>query len=102
MERVADGAERLATDAPVPDALRSNEAVDEQISRTREGLARWGECARRGDRDAFVQALEREARSAGGDEVSDRFFFAVAADQMFAGLERYWRKHALDSARTPA
>jgi glyoxylase-like metal-dependent hydrolase (beta-lactamase superfamily II) len=78
------------------------EAVDEQISRTREGLARWGECARRGDRDAFVQAMEREARSAGGDEVSDRFFFAVAADQMFAGLERYWRKHALESARPPA
>jgi glyoxylase-like metal-dependent hydrolase (beta-lactamase superfamily II) len=68
--------------------------VEEQISRTREGLGRWGECARTGDREAFVEALEREACSAGGDEVFERFFFAVASDQMFAGLERYWRKRA--------
>jgi glyoxylase-like metal-dependent hydrolase (beta-lactamase superfamily II) len=68
------------------------DAVEYQIARTREGLARWGECARRGDREAFVEALEREACSMGGNEVFDRFFFAVSADQMFAGLERYWRK----------
>jgi hypothetical protein len=69
-------------------------AVERQIRRTREGLARWGECARRGDRKSFVEALEREACDLGGDEVFDRFFFAVSADQMFTGLERYWRKQA--------
>jgi glyoxylase-like metal-dependent hydrolase (beta-lactamase superfamily II) len=74
------------------------EDVDEQILRTREGLARWGECARTGDRDAFVEALEREACAAGGREVFDRFFFAVAADQMYAGLERYWRRRAAPTA----
>lgn len=68
--------------------------VDEQILRTREGLARWGECARTGGRDAFVAALERKACAAGGDDVFDRFFFAVTADQMYAGLERYWRGRA--------
>jgi glyoxylase-like metal-dependent hydrolase (beta-lactamase superfamily II) len=78
------------------------EDVDEQLSRTRDGLARWGECARRGDRDAFVDALEREALSGGGTEVFDRFFFAVAADQMFAGLERYWHKRARMAARPRA
>jgi glyoxylase-like metal-dependent hydrolase (beta-lactamase superfamily II) len=76
--------------------------VDEQIARTREGLARWGECARSGDRAAFVRALEREACEAGGKDVYDRFFFAVAADQMFAGLERYWRKRAERTARSSA
>jgi glyoxylase-like metal-dependent hydrolase (beta-lactamase superfamily II) len=67
------------------------EVVDEQISRTREGLTRWADCARSGGREAFVEALEREACAAGGQAVFDRFFFAVAADQMFAGFERYWR-----------
>ena len=75
--------------------------VDGQILRIREGLARWGECARSADRDAFVEALEREARAAGGDEVFDRFFFAVAADQMYAGLERYWRRRAARPSASP-
>jgi len=46
-------------------------------------------------------ASRGEVTSGGGTEVVDRFFFAVAADQMSAGLERYWRKR-VEKKRNPS
>ena len=72
------------------------QAVEEHLGRVREGLARLGERARAHGRDAFVAAVEAEARAAGeGDEeLAERYLQAAPPDQLFLGLERYWRQQA--------
>ena len=68
------------------------EGVDDHLLRTREGLAHWGELTRAHGRDAFIASLEQELGSIGDDAVGERMMFAVPAEQLWAGLERYWRK----------
>ena len=60
----------------------------------REALARSGERARGHGRDAFIAALEAEVRDAAteDEETVERFFQAAPPEQLWLGLERYWRK----------
>ena len=68
------------------------EGVEDHLLRTREGLARWGELTRAHGREAFIATLEAELAAIGDDGVGERMMFAVPAEQLWTGLERYWRK----------
>ena len=65
------------------------------LARLREGMARNGELARAHGEEAFVEALRADALSGTGDlDTAERFFQAAPPDQLYLGLERYWRKKA--------
>jgi len=70
--------------------------VEGHLVRLREGLARQGERGRAHGEEAFVEAVEAEVRAAAGDEeeMTERFLHAAPPDQLYLGLERYWRKKA--------
>jgi glyoxylase-like metal-dependent hydrolase (beta-lactamase superfamily II) len=68
--------------------------VQEQVERIRERLATWGELARGGDGERFVAAVRDQVRAATDPEAAKRLLQAAPADQLWLGLERYWRKRA--------
>ena len=68
------------------------EDVEDQLDRLREWLGTWSARAAEGDRDAFVSAVEAEVRGAVDPDVADRMIQAAPPDQLWQGLERYWRK----------
>jgi glyoxylase-like metal-dependent hydrolase (beta-lactamase superfamily II) len=63
-----------------------------QLARVREALARQAERARTGDRDAFLASLEEETVADADAETALRLRQAAPPDQLWLGLERYWRK----------
>ena len=65
-----------------------------QIERVREGLARQAERARTGDREAFIGALEEDLNGSVDDELAARLRQAAPPEQLWLGLERYWRKRS--------
>ena len=67
------------------------EAVGEQIDAVRRWLADWGPKARQlGKEDFCRQVIER--MHAEGDEIGERLEQAAPPDQLWLGLDRYWRK----------
>jgi len=69
-------------------------AVDAQLAATREALLASAQLARELDAPAFAAAVrERLAREA-GPEVADAYLQAAPPDQLWLGLDRYWRKRA--------
>jgi glyoxylase-like metal-dependent hydrolase (beta-lactamase superfamily II) len=65
---------------------------DRQIERVRESLARQAERARGGDGRSFVGALEQDLRRGLDSEAAERLKQAAPPEQLWLGLERYWRK----------
>ena len=63
-----------------------------QLERLRESLHRNAERARGGDRKAFLDAIEAETAAANDEETAARMRQAAPTDQLWLGLERYWRK----------
>jgi glyoxylase-like metal-dependent hydrolase (beta-lactamase superfamily II) len=70
------------------------EDVEFQIAAVRERLDRWAEFARGSDQASFVAAVKDELRSEVEPDAVARYEQAVAPDQIYMGLERYWRKRA--------
>jgi glyoxylase-like metal-dependent hydrolase (beta-lactamase superfamily II) len=68
--------------------------VGEQLERVRASLRDHAELARRGQEDAFVEALEREVREALDPASAERMIQAAPPEQLWLGLERYLRKAA--------
>ncbi|MBA2793231.1 MAG: MBL fold metallo-hydrolase [Thermoleophilaceae bacterium] len=68
--------------------------VDAHLLRMREGIARRGENARIHGGEAFMAGVEAEIDAIDEPEVAERFRRAAPTDQMWLGLERYWRKKA--------
>jgi glyoxylase-like metal-dependent hydrolase (beta-lactamase superfamily II) len=68
------------------------EEVDEQLQRVSERLRAHAERTRWGDRERFLDGVEREIDSAVDSEAAKRLRQAAPPDQMWLGLERYWRK----------
>ena len=70
------------------------EPAEERVLHMREALVRSAERARMHGRDAFIAAVEAEVRdeAEGDEEVVERYFQAAPPDQLWLGLERYWRK----------
>ncbi len=78
------------------------DAVPEHLLHMREALARSGERARAHGEEAFIAALEAEVGEAMDGESAERFFQAAPPDQLWLGLERYWRKRAEREAASTA
>lgn len=68
------------------------EDPEAQIARVRESLATNAERARDGDEASFVAALERDLRDSMDAGTAERLMQAAPPEQLWLGLERYWRK----------
>ena len=69
-------------------------AVDEQLDRAAEALRTAGERSRGGDREAFLRALDAELARKADRAAAERFRQAAPPEQLWLGLDRYWRKRA--------
>jgi glyoxylase-like metal-dependent hydrolase (beta-lactamase superfamily II) len=65
-----------------------------QIAALRERLDRWGALAGEGDRERFIGSIEHEIRANADEETFERYRQAAPPDQLWLGLERYWRKRS--------
>ena len=63
-----------------------------QLDRVRESLRRNAERSAAGNRDAFLAALAADTERTGDPDVVARLRQAAPPDQLWLGLERYWRK----------
>ena len=68
--------------------------VERQLVAIREALARRAQLARAHGREAFLAATEQDLSSTGDPELADRLRRAAPPEQLWLGLERYWRKRA--------
>jgi len=78
----------------------SYEDVGEQLDGLGRRLDQWADWAREQDQETFVAGVQREVALRAPDEVREAFALAAAPDQLYAGLERYWRKRAELAAST--
>jgi glyoxylase-like metal-dependent hydrolase (beta-lactamase superfamily II) len=67
--------------------------VGGQIEQVRRWLSDWGERARDLSKEDWMASM-RETIRAEGDEVAERLEQAAPPDQLWLGLDRYWRKKA--------
>jgi glyoxylase-like metal-dependent hydrolase (beta-lactamase superfamily II) len=68
--------------------------VDEHLDEVGRRLDRWAALARDSERDEFIDAVHEEIAAGVLDGVAGAYEEAAAADQLYMGLERYWRKRA--------
>ena len=68
--------------------------VGNQIDTVRRQLLRQAERVKECDEATFVAELTAQARAAAGEEVARRYQQAAPAEQLYAGLARYWTKIA--------
>jgi len=66
----------------------------EQIDRVRDSLRRHAEIAHGGDRQRFLSEIDAELARSVDEEVALRHRQAAPSEQLWLGLERYWRKRA--------
>ena len=66
--------------------------VGEQLERARARLREAAGRARRGDRERFLRALDAELDQRLDGAAAERFRQAAPPEQLWLGLERYWRK----------
>ena len=63
-----------------------------QLASMRDVLVRWSTLAAELDCDAFVERIEEELARAGDAELAAVYVQAAPPEQLWQGLERYWRK----------
>ena len=68
--------------------------VEEQLHRVRTALMAAADLARRTHEEEFVRQLDVDARERTDPEAAQRLFQAAPPEQLYLGLERYWRKKA--------
>jgi glyoxylase-like metal-dependent hydrolase (beta-lactamase superfamily II) len=68
--------------------------VEEQIERVRGALRRNAELARGGDRERFLASVLGEVDAVTEPDVAERLRQAAPPEQLWLGLDRYWRKRA--------
>ena len=64
----------------------------EQLARVRESLRRNAERARYGERERFLEAVDADLERDAGPDVALRVRQAAPPEQLWLGLDRYWRK----------
>jgi glyoxylase-like metal-dependent hydrolase (beta-lactamase superfamily II) len=69
----------------------SSEDVAEQIAELGSRLDRWAERVRTQDLETFVAGIQAEIEAGAGSELAATYRQAAAPEQLYAGLERYWR-----------
>lgn len=70
------------------------EDVDAQLGELSSRLDEWAERARTQDRDTFISGIDGEIDAASDHAIRPAYTQAAPADQIYMGLERYWRKRA--------
>jgi glyoxylase-like metal-dependent hydrolase (beta-lactamase superfamily II) len=68
--------------------------VEEQLHRMRTALVESADAARRCDEEQFVRQLDADTRAHTDSEAAERFAQAAPPEQLYLGLDRYWRKRA--------
>jgi hypothetical protein len=68
--------------------------VESQLREVSRRLDEWAGHAREQDRDRFIAGIESEIAQGAAQEIRGAYAQAAAPDQMYAGLERFWRKRA--------
>jgi glyoxylase-like metal-dependent hydrolase (beta-lactamase superfamily II) len=78
--------------------------VEAQLGRLAGRLDDWARLAREQDRDAFVAGVRQEIERGAEAGLLEAYTQAAAPDQLYAGLQRYWRKRseALSGSRRSA
>ncbi len=66
--------------------------VGEHLARMREALTRWGELARRTDREGYASALRDAFTAALDGPAAQAFGQAMPPDDQWLGLDRYWTR----------
>jgi len=72
--------------------------VEEQLHRIRTALLDEAELAREGNEEDFVRTLDERVRAEADEAGAASYAQAAPLDQLWQGLERYWRKRAEDAA----
>ncbi|MEK6328064.1 MAG: MBL fold metallo-hydrolase [Actinomycetota bacterium] len=72
--------------------------VDRQLERLQERLRANAERARNDDRESFLAEVEAEIEAEVDAGVAERLLQAAPPEQLWLGLERYWRKRAESAA----
>jgi glyoxylase-like metal-dependent hydrolase (beta-lactamase superfamily II) len=78
---------RLTHFGPVTD-------VEDQLHRVRAALLERAEAARFAEGDTVARAIEEEVRFRVDPDTAERMIQAAPPDQLWLGLERYWRKRS--------
>jgi hypothetical protein len=68
--------------------------VEGQLHRVRTSLLGNAEEVRGEGEEEFIRRLEGEISEATDEDTAERFIQAAPPDQLFKGLERYWRKRS--------
>jgi glyoxylase-like metal-dependent hydrolase (beta-lactamase superfamily II) len=79
----------------------ATEDVAGQLAEVSRRLDEQAELARGGDREAFLERVARDVAAAGDPETAAAYTLAAPQDQLYAGLERYWRKRAERLSEAP-
>lgn len=72
--------------------------VEEQLDALERRLDRWAERARDHEREQFIAGARAEIERSAEPELWEAYELAAPADQLYAGLTRYWRKRAETAA----
>jgi glyoxylase-like metal-dependent hydrolase (beta-lactamase superfamily II)/cell division septum initiation protein DivIVA len=75
-----------------------SEDVTDQLAEVSERLDTWAALAHTEDRETFIGAVSEEIERDAGTELLASYAQAAPLDQVYAGLERYWRKRDGDRA----
>ncbi len=95
IEKWQDSIELIRGWAPTQLAMThygASHDVTGQLDELSDRLGRWALLARDHDQDGFIAAIQREIAVSASPEVAQAYTQAAAPDQLYAGLERYWRK----------
>jgi glyoxylase-like metal-dependent hydrolase (beta-lactamase superfamily II) len=74
----------------------ASEDVDGQLRELGTRLDDWAALARDEDEERFVSLVQAQIRREGGEELAAAYQQAAPAEQLYAGLHRYWRKREPD------
>jgi glyoxylase-like metal-dependent hydrolase (beta-lactamase superfamily II) len=89
--------ERVAAWSPQRLAMThfgSSEDVDAQLNEVGNRLDDWAQRVREHDRETFITGIEQEIARSAGPAFTPAYMQAAPPEQLYAGLERYWRKRA--------
>ena len=75
--------------------------VEGQLDEVGRRLDEFAELARGSDRDTFIATVRRTIEADAGPELLPVYEQAAPPDQLFAGLERYWRKRGEKASQAP-
>jgi glyoxylase-like metal-dependent hydrolase (beta-lactamase superfamily II) len=77
----------------------ASEDVDAQLDEVGRRLDDWAERVREQDLETFIDGMRRDLAAGVDPELAPNYIQAAPPEQMYAGLERYWRKKHERSTR---